>query len=131
MSAHRRWPPANGRLALHHDPVIAVTEVAYVDEADAVTVLDPADYRSIEGEPWSLLAPLGGSWPSAAARDDAVRVRYLAGYEAGDCPPELQAAVLLMLGHLYANREAVSERAGGEVPFGVEALCSPFRRVML
>lgn len=117
------------RIVLLHDPVVAVTEVTYVDADDAVTVLNAADYRSIEGEPWSLLAPLDGSWPTTSARADAVRVRYVAGYEAGDCPPELQTAVLETLAATYDGTFDGSESAG--LPGHVRGMCQPFRRIML
>lgn len=124
-------------LTLSAEPVIEIVTVEHVDSDGAVVTLDPADYRSIEGEPWSLIEPLNGSWPPVeTGRRDAVRVRAIAGYETGECPPDLQAAVLLMLGHLYANREAVTQggstaSAPTELPLGVKALCFPFRRVLI
>lgn len=126
------FPQRHERLTLWHDPVTAIVSVTYVDSNGAEIALDPAAYRSIEGEPWSLLPPLGGGFPATDYRPDAVRVRYMAGYAAGDCPPELQAAALMMLGHLYANRESVvTGTIATELPLGVKALCAPFRRVML
>ncbi len=129
-----RFPCAYGeRLTLSRDPVTAIVSVTYVDQDGAEQTLDPADYRSIEGEPWSLIAPVAASFPSTEDRPDAVRVRYMAGYDAGDCPAELQSAVLLMLGHLYANREAVAVGANvvTAMPLAVETLCDPFRRSRL
>jgi hypothetical protein len=42
------------------------------------------------------------------------------------------AAIRLFLGHLYKNREAVTDRGTeAEVPFGVRQLCAPFRRVLI
>lgn len=44
---------------------------------------------------------------------------------------ELVAAELLLIGHFYANREAVNVGSSGssvsEMPFAVEALAGPFR----
>jgi uncharacterized phiE125 gp8 family phage protein len=124
-----RFPNAGERLTLLRDPVTEITAVTYVDGDGAVQTLDAADYRSIEGEPWSIIAPLAGSFPSTEEREDAVRVAYVAGYDAGACPPSLQSAVLLLLGHLYQNREAVN--VGNIVtamPMAVQFLCEPFRR---
>jgi uncharacterized phiE125 gp8 family phage protein len=128
------WAPrfpwcAGERLTLARDPVTAIVGVTYVDSDGAEQTLDAADYRSIEGEPWSLLAPFAGSFPTTEERPDAVRVRYVAGYPAGECPPDLQAAVLLLTGHLYFNREAVNlGNLVTELPLGVQYLCEPFRR---
>lgn len=38
----------------------------------------------------------------------------------------INAAVLLILGHLYAQREAVAEGARTEVPMGAEWLLTPY-----
>lgn len=135
IKAFTEWAPRfpcgyGDRLTLTRDPVASIVSVTYVDSNGAEQVLDSGDYRSIEGEPWSIIAPFGGSFPATEERPDAVRVRYLAGYGAGECPPDLQAAVLLLLGHLYLNREAVTVGANvvTELPLGVERLCSPFCR---
>lgn len=56
--------------------------------------------------------------------------------DAADDPPEalpmvvnaaIQAAILLILGHLYANREEVLPGAATKVPFGAHALLQPYR----
>ena len=43
-------------------------------------------------------------------------------FQADDLPEEIRAAILLMIGHLYENREAGTERALQEIPFGVKSL---------
>lgn len=48
-------------------------------------------------------------------------VTYWAG-PAGPLAPQLRAALLLYVGHLYANREAVSTQGHSEVPMAFEAL---------
>ncbi|GLQ20387.1 head-tail connector protein [Algimonas porphyrae] len=45
-----------------------------------------------------------------------------------EVPPALFSATLLMLGHLYENREAAtSGKVPSILPLGVEALCAPHR----
>ncbi len=39
----------------------------------------------------------------------------------------IQAAILLILGHLYANREEVMPGTATKVPFGAHALLQPYR----
>lgn len=39
----------------------------------------------------------------------------------------IKSAILLIVGHLFLNREASADRAMDEVPFGVYALLQPFR----
>ena len=54
-------------------------------------------------------------------------VRYC-GENYDETAPELDAAELLLIGHFYANREAVNVgNIVNEMPFAVEALAGPFR----
>lgn len=137
-----RWTDAQGRerLTLSHDPVVSVEGVDYVDGDGAVQELLPetvpgdGGFRTVAGEPYLLLSPADASFPALADQPGAVSVRYTAGYggDAGDAPAELDAAVLLMVGHFYANREAAgSGTISFELPLGVRDLCFPFRRVLL
>jgi uncharacterized phiE125 gp8 family phage protein len=45
---------------------------------------------------------------------------------ADDVPATIKAAILMMIGHLYTNREAVSDVPMGTVPLGVTAMLQPF-----
>ena len=49
---------------------------------------------------------------------NAVKVRYVGG----DMKPAVRAALLLIVGHLYANRESVSPGNLTVVPMGANAL---------
>jgi uncharacterized phiE125 gp8 family phage protein len=111
-----------GSLQLLKQPVTAVASVKY--DLDAVeTTLDTADYRLdlVSGRVWS-----DGSWPTA---DDvgSVRVRFTAGYAA--VPAPLKAAVLLLIGDLYANREAKQLADLGDNPT-IKALLWPYRMML-
>lgn len=80
------------------------------------------------------LYPVNG-WPAVTAAPNAVRIRYLAGYgvdsDGGEALPKaIRAAMLLVIGHLYKNRESTTERAMATLPMGVESLLRP-RRVRL
>jgi uncharacterized phiE125 gp8 family phage protein len=75
-----------------------------------------------------LILASGQSWPATYDRPDAVQVRMVAGYAA--TPLALKAAILLHVGHLYANREAVAVGVSvAELPMAYDALISPYRRV--
>jgi uncharacterized phiE125 gp8 family phage protein len=72
------------------------------------------------------------SWPVITAASNAVKIRYLAGYgvdsDGGEALPKaIRAALLLMLGHLYAHRESVSPDSLMAIPLGVESLLRPHR----
>ena len=72
------------------------------------------------------------AWPAITAATNAVKIRYLAGYgvdsDGGEALPKMiRAALLLVLGHLYANREASTDAALATIPLGVESLLRPHR----
>lgn len=72
-----------------------------------------------------------GTWP-ATTGTNAIKVRYLAGYGVDSdggviLPRVLRSALLLVLGHLYANREDDTEKALATLPLGAEALMRPLR----
>jgi uncharacterized phiE125 gp8 family phage protein len=63
-------------------------------------------------------------------RADAVQVTITAGYgDAAAVPTAIRAAILLLVGHWYANREAASAEAIEALPMVVDALLAPYRRV--
>ena len=54
----------------------------------------------------------------------------LAMGEAGDYPAPLKQAVLMIAGHWYNQREVASVVNMQEVPYSVQALIKPFRRLV-
>lgn len=80
--------------------------------------------------PNRLVLKFGHSWPAARDSVNSVKVRYVTGYLAAAdssgnavLPGSARAAMLLMLGHLFENREATAlAPAPVELPLGVGAL---------
>ncbi len=80
----------------------------------------------------------GAAWPTSQCQEDAVRIRYTAGYNGvlvtdggtGSLPGALAAAIKLMVGDLYQNRETVAGQISA-VPMSltVDRLLSPFRSI--
>ena len=52
------------------------------------------------------------------------------GMAESSIPAPIRSAALLMIGHLYQNREAVTGYGAAlqETPMGVEALLAPYRK---
>ncbi len=97
--------------------------VAYLDPAEAEQTLSTGIYDLADG---SLQLRASSAWPSIAATAEAVRVQYDSGFD--DIPLACKQAVLLLVGHWFANREAVTVgNIVSNVPLTVEALLSPFR----
>lgn len=116
-------------------PLISVDEVAYIDvdgiERTLATDAWTADTASYAG--W-VVRNSDAAWPATMECVNAVRVRFIAGYpRAADgssgAPASLQHAILLLVAHWFANREAVNVgNIVNQFPLAVEALIAPFRR---
>lgn len=122
-----RFPRGGRFIRLPRPPLQSVTKIDYTDRAGNAQVMDPSHYRAMtDGR--VLLATDG--WPRTAEAADAVRITYVAGYgEGGDVPQATRAAILLLAGHLYENRESVTVGTGPTfaLPQGTEYLLYPYR----
>ena len=104
-------------LPLMRGPLPDEIAIEYIDADGVVQEITDA---SLVGP--RLFYPAG--WPSVAPATE-VTVRYTAGFV--ETPGDLDAAVLLLVGEYYANREAgVCSPA---TTAAVEALCRPYRSV--
>lgn len=102
----------------------------YPPDNETLTQADLADFRLIKGPDWSYLEPKPGkSWPSVDDRPDALQAVFTCGYgeAASDVPAPIRHAIKLLVGHLYENRENTTGLTLQKLPFGVEALITPYR----
>lgn len=124
-----------GNDRLPYPPAVSITSVVYLDRAGVETTMPAEDYRLMLN---GSVAPVAGqSWPvvSGEAEAEAVRIRYVAGYPVtggeepvSTVPVAIKQAILLLIGHWYANRETVvTGTITAQVPFAVEALLSTYR----
>jgi uncharacterized phiE125 gp8 family phage protein len=60
-----------------------------------------------------------------------ITVQFTAGYGATgiDVPAPIRQAMLLLIGHLYQNREAAISGGMAQLPLGIAALVAPYRKV--
>lgn len=109
-------------------PLSTVSFVQYDDEDGFEQTIDAADY-TLDPAGWVVTAG-DYSWPSTLSAINAVRVRFVAGYgDAADVPATIKAAILLMVGDLYAQRESFATGPASAVPMSttVENLLAPLR----
>jgi len=118
-------------------PVRSVAQVTYLDTDGVRQVLDPALYEvTSEGHvvrSWQADYPEHRHWP------DSVQVDFTAGYtdslspaDEDPLPLRIKQAALLVVGHLYENREqTITGTTVAEVPLGVWQLLRTFRRAIL
>lgn len=137
------WEQANAHLRLDGDVsvkdyvegLIAVA-TAWIDGPDGwlgralgLQVLEAAlPSRVWASERRLPLPPLVEILSETPSDDGLTTVRYRAGYADGQVPAPIRHAILLLVGHLYENRMAVTAAtAMGAMPLGVDALLSPYR----
>ena len=138
-------PPVDWRLAASFNPSMSVMSAQYrvaigiqqpyvvlpnspalVDSSHPLTIaidgvtMDPTNY---EVDTDSVPAYVRfDSLPSVPAKG-VLEVTYWAGPAVGaSIAPQLKSAILLYVGHLYVNREAVTSESAGELPMAFETL---------
>lgn len=108
---------------LPYGPVSEIVSIKYVDQSGTEQTADAGLYYQA-GDVIHLAS--GASWPSLRGDAEGVRIRYDAGFEV--VPNAIVQAVMLLIGHWYANRETVTVgQSGVELPMASQALLSPYR----
>lgn len=113
----KAYPDSWGTLRLPRPPITTVTSIKYYDVDDVAYTLAATEYAIdlIDGVITILEEPaeeLRGVNP--------IVIEYTAGYTT--VPMAIRQAMLLLIGHWYTNREAVSTNANAEVPVAVKTL---------
>lgn len=111
-------------LTLPYPPMLELVSINYLDAAGAERAVALGDITAMGATlAWGATAP----WVGGSLNREAVRVRYRAGYET--LPPAIRAAILLMVGDLYENRETVALGSSSAIPMSttIERLLAPFR----
>lgn len=125
-------------IKLPFGPVASVTHVKYTDGNGTVQTWSSGGYQTdLYGTPPRILPVFGGTWPTIRTGTvNAVLVEYEAGYAPGsgsptdyteNIPEAVRAAMKLIIGHLYENREqTVAGTTITELPFAVKALLAAY-----
>lgn len=121
--AIRIWDSPYGRLdlpaiadefVLPLPPLIEIVSIRYRPDGGDLVTLDPSAYEVFAGapdRPGLVIPAFGASWPAAPCRMGSVVVRFRCGYgdDATALPPATIAAVQLVTGTLYRNRDAEAQ----------------------
>lgn len=129
-----KFPEDEAGIELPGPPLIELLSFTQSDSSDGAMSVD--DYMLDDYGDVAELRPMR-AWPglTSDAGPNAIKARYRAGYQTETEPDSdamplegmIKAALLLTVGHLYANREASTEKSMAELPLGVEALLRPLR----
>jgi len=100
------------------------------------TTLASSEYRVDYDATPGVARPLyGKTWPSHLVNQNSVKVTYYAGpssywttdYGGTQNLAAVKSSIKMIVGHLWSNRDASTETALSEVPFGVKAMLDTLR----
>lgn len=113
-------------------PLLAVTSITTFDDDDGSAVWGPENYY-VSAAQNRIYRRTGVAWPNPGRAGDGIEIIYQAGFGplASDVPATLRHALLLIIGHLYSNREPVKEVAALNVPFTIREQLGLFKRISL
>lgn len=109
----------------------AVTSVQYYDNTNTLVTLVTTVYElDNRSQPGRICLAEGESWPDTFTRKNAVIVTYTAGFgAANDVPDDIKAAILLIVGHLYENKQdVITGTIVSEVPLASRYILQPYIR---
>lgn len=116
------WQPI---VALPWWPVRSIVSITYLDPQGDSQQLDSMAL-DLRRYPAKVRPARGETWPPVLSGDAVVEIRAEVGMDS--LPEDLKRAALLLVGHLYENREAVViGTIATELPVAVEYLVQPYR----
>ncbi len=128
-----------GDIWLPRAPLISITTatgliVTYTDTAGSAQTWAESNYTveapaGPEAGPGRVIANYGVSYPSTYGVPNCVTVRFVAGYGAASAVPAgIKAAMKLLIGHWFSNREAINiGNITSTLDFAVNALLWPYK----
>lgn len=127
------FPACDGGIEIPKPPTASITSIAYTDTAGASQTLAGSEYTLVaDVGPRAGVARVvpayGKAWPSTQDVPNAVRITFVAGYGAASAVPQsIRAALLLLLGDLYGNREAQTAQIVLNSNPTLDRLLNPYR----
>lgn len=87
----------------------SIVSITYVDTNGNTQTMDPATYHvDLASEPARITPAFGLIWPIARWQDNAVTVRFIAGYgTAADVPSGIKSWMLMRIKTLWDNRSSI------------------------
>jgi uncharacterized phiE125 gp8 family phage protein len=124
-------------IKLPRGPVSSVTSIQYTDSGGSLAAVPSGDYQAdLYSTPPRIRTTFGVTWPvTKTGVLNAVLIEYVAGYAPGagsptdyaeNVPAAVKAAMKLLIGGWYQNREHIVTTPPAEVPMAVKALLAPY-----
>jgi uncharacterized phiE125 gp8 family phage protein len=121
-----RMSDFDDEISLPMPPFRVIEEITYIDADGESQSLASGDFEVDESGLIPVLKPTD-SWPSTDGSANAVTIEYSVGYAVADVPKAALWGMLLLLGHAFKNREAVTDKQSFEMPVGIEHVLRPLR----
>lgn len=123
--------PFDDCIRLPLPPVQSIASIKYRDVDGNLVTFGSSNYTLSADRQWRPEARLayGVNWPAIRYQPDAVVIQLVCGYgdAAETIPQPIRQALLLLIGHLYQNREPVNiGNITTPLPYAVEALLNPY-----
>lgn len=108
-------------ILLNKFPIQSITSVKYIDTNGTEQTVNSSTYET------DLISPIGRilltSIPSYKKTLNAIKIRFVAGYTSADLVPKTyRSAMLLLIAHLYENKQQAQSQTLTEIPFGIRVL---------
>lgn len=121
--------PVADEIELPRPPLQSVTSVIYKNSDSVSTTMTVTTEYIVDADSdvGRVVLPYGKSWPSFTAYTvNPIKIKYVAGYT--ETPEPLKQAMLLIIGHWYANREdVVTGTVSKSIELASRALMNQYR----
>ena len=105
-----QFPSGNGTIDVPRPPLSSVSSITYVDTDGTTQTWDSANYRvDTSSEPGRIDPAYSVTYPATRRLSNAVVITYVAGHgsDSTSVPESIRAAMKLLIGNWYENRESV------------------------
>lgn len=123
--------PSGDFIDLPFGPVLSIESVTYLDDGGNDVVFADTDYTLDNySKPHRLYLGYEMEWPEVVRQvRNSVRIRYVVGYSlSGESPPgefplppKTRIGMLMLLGHMFRNRENTTVLKLDQIPIGVQS----------
>lgn len=111
-------------------PAASIVSITYVDATGIESTFEVPTH-ALKAEELGSFVDVGCTVLPPPATNTRVGVTFIAGSAPDEVAAPIRQALLLLIGHWYANREAVAPTTLKELPMAVSSLLAPYRRVSL
>jgi uncharacterized phiE125 gp8 family phage protein len=104
-------------------PVQTVSSIIYTNSNGTATTVQGSTYTVDKvSHPARINLAYSKSWPTATLQTlNAIKIRYITGYgdKAANVPEDYRQAILILVAHLFENREQTTDIKLTNIPFSI------------